>query len=123
MSQSTRGKKRRAPANRLRELREDAGLTLEKMGEFMGVTHAAVQRWEAGVNAMTSRQIMDLAKILRVHPGEILQPLPNERDLSPTRKRVLKASKTWDEDLLEAWLHMADFLHAQRKRGKPRDGS
>jgi transcriptional regulator with XRE-family HTH domain len=99
------------PPNRLKELREAAGLTQQRLGELIGVKHATVNRWEHRVNAISNRYLHELAKVLRCHPGEILAPLPKEKGLTPTQKKVRRISETWDDESLARLLEIAAVLH------------
>jgi transcriptional regulator with XRE-family HTH domain len=109
------------PPNRLKELREAANITQEDLGRFIGVSHAAVNRWEQRVNAISNRYLVELAKVLRCHPGEIFAPLPDERNMTTTQRKVMKISRTWDEESLRELLETAEFLERRRKAGTPKD--
>ena len=75
------------PMNRLRELRQQRGLTLEQVADELGTTPATIHRLETGKRQLTEKWIRRLAAFYRVHPGEILEPLPT---LTDEEKRVLQ---------------------------------
>ena len=58
---------------RLRELRNQRGLTQAKLASRLKVTAAAVSHWECGRRAPTLVQIGNAAKALRVAPGALLE--------------------------------------------------
>ena len=109
------------PPNRLKELREAAGLTQEQLGHFIGVTHAAINRWEQRVNAISNRYLIELAKVLRCHPGEILAPLPDERELTATQRKVRKITATWDDEALEQLIRVAEMMKINRNGGSTKE--
>ena len=58
---------------RIKKARKDAGLTLQQVGEAIGVTKTTVQKYEYGIVTKFSRsRIMDLAKVLNTSPAYLL---------------------------------------------------
>ena len=58
---------------KIKQLREDAGLTLEEVGKRIGVSRATVQRYESGVILEIPKdKIKLLAELFNVHPGYIM---------------------------------------------------
>lgn len=76
-----------ASGQRLRDLREAAGLSQAKLAEMTGVTRNAVSQWEAGETQPSSGRLSRLAKALRVPIDDIM--------MSPTqvRDRVLNVTE------------------------------
>lgn len=72
---------------RLRELREAAGLSQSKLAELTGVTRNAVSQWEAGETQPSSRRLAKLSKALRVPIDEIMTSPAQMRD------RILNAAE------------------------------
>ncbi|MGD9667793.1 MAG: helix-turn-helix domain-containing protein [Hyphomicrobiaceae bacterium] len=72
---------------RLRDLREAAGLSQAKLAELTGVTRNAVSQWEAGETQPSTRRLAKLSKALRVPIDEIMTS-PGQ-----TRDRVLNAAE------------------------------
>lgn len=57
----------------IKQLREDAGLTLEEVGKRIGVSRATVQRYESGVIVEIPKdKIKLLAELFNVRPGYIM---------------------------------------------------
>jgi len=48
--------------NRIRQARLAAGLTLDALGEKVGVTHTAIQKYEKGILTPPSSQLLKLAQ-------------------------------------------------------------
>lgn len=68
--------------NRIRQARLAAGLTLDALGEEVGVTHTAIQKYEKGTVTPSSSQLLKLARacgirveyFFRTHQVELLDP-------------------------------------------------
>ncbi len=52
--------------DRLRVLRDARGLKQRELGKLIGVSHAAISRWESGERGISSELIPKLASVLRV---------------------------------------------------------
>lgn len=69
-------------AERIRQARLAAGLTLSALGEKVGVSHTAIQKYEKGLLTPSSSQLLKLARacgvrtefFFRAHTIELLQP-------------------------------------------------
>ena len=69
-------------ADRIRQARLAAGLTLAALGEQVGVSHTAIQKYEKGLLTPSSSQLLKLARacgirteyFFRSHSVELLQP-------------------------------------------------
>lgn len=69
-------------ADRIRQARLAAGLTLGALGEQVGVSHTAIQKYEKGLLTPSSTQLLKLARacgirteyFFRTHTVELLQP-------------------------------------------------
>lgn len=49
---------------KLREIRENKGLTQEQVGKFINVTRSQVSKYESGTRMLNQQQIVDLVKAL-----------------------------------------------------------
>ena len=57
----------------IRERRKELNITLEEIGEYVGVSKATVQRWETGgIANMRRDRIKKLSEILRIEPEQLL---------------------------------------------------
>lgn len=63
-------------ANRIKELREARGLTLQQVADAAGTSLQQIQRLENGHRRLTDEWMRRIAPILRAHPAELLLDLP-----------------------------------------------
>ncbi|MCO0832516.1 helix-turn-helix transcriptional regulator [Fructobacillus sp. W13] len=84
--------------NRIRELREEKGLTLKQLAEDLGVTYATISRYETGV-VKTGKQAVwqKLADILN-YPISYIQGYPNTEQAN--RVKLALASNNYDAQSL-----------------------
>lgn len=69
-------------ADRIRQARLAAGLTLGALGEKVGVSHTAIQKYEKGLLTPSSSQLLKVARacdvrteyFFRTHTVDLLQP-------------------------------------------------
>lgn len=79
--------------NRLKELRQAAGVTLQDLADALNTTTAQIHRLETGDRQMTLRWMQRLAVALGVTPADMLLPAdggldPRERELVDTVREV-----------------------------------
>ncbi len=94
-------------ADRIRQARLAAGLTLGALGEKVGVSHTAIQKYEKGLLTPSSSQLLKLARacgirteyFFRTHSVELLQP--EFRKLSSFGKKAQDALKLKVVELVE----------------------
>ena len=94
-------------ANRIRQARLAAALTLAALGQRVGVSHTAIQKYEKGLLTPSSTQLLKLARacgirteyFFRTHTVELLQP--EFRKLSTFGKTAQDALKIKVVELLE----------------------
>lgn len=94
-------------ADRIRQARLAAGLTLGALGEKVGVSHTAIQKYEKGLLTPSSSQLLKLARacgirteyFFRSHKVELLQP--EFRKLASFGKAAQDALKIKVVDLVE----------------------
>ncbi|MBQ2251222.1 MAG: helix-turn-helix transcriptional regulator [Lachnospiraceae bacterium] len=66
-------------SERIRELREQAGLSQSQLAKRLDVTRSSVNAWEMGLSAPTTQYIVSLTKLFHVSADYILG---TESDLS-----------------------------------------
>ncbi|NCC32502.1 MAG: helix-turn-helix domain-containing protein [Chloroflexia bacterium] len=94
-------------SDRIRQARLAAGLTLGALGEKVGVSHTAIQKYEKGLLTPSSFQLLKLARacgirteyFFRTHRVELLQP--EFRKLSSFGKKAQEALKLKVVELVE----------------------
>ena len=94
-------------ADRIRQARLAAGLTLGALGKKVGVSHTAIQKYEKGLLTPSSSQLLKLARacgirteyFFRTHTVELLQP--EFRKLSSFGKMAQDAIKLKVVELVE----------------------
>jgi Zn-dependent peptidase ImmA (M78 family)/DNA-binding XRE family transcriptional regulator len=102
--------------NRIRQARLAAGLTLDALGELVGVTHTAIQKYEKGTMTPPSSQLLKLARacgvrveyFFRTHEVELLEP--EFRKLTTFGKTAQEALKIKVVDLIEKRVELLGFF-------------
>ena len=92
-------------SNIMKNRRNELGLTLKYIADFLGVSEATVQRWESGnIKSPRHNRIVKLSEVLKVHPGylmgwedkeeQIKHDIPHElKDLSIEWIMVVRKAK------------------------------
>lgn len=102
--------------NRIRQARLAAGLTLDALGDKVGVTHTAIQKYEKGAMTPPSSQLLKLARacgirveyFFRTHEVELLEP--EFRKLATFGKTAQEALKIKVVDLVEKRVELLGFF-------------
>ena len=61
--------------NKIAELRKAKGMTQEQLGRQLGVSAAAVSKWETGASDPSTANLIALAKLYGISPEELLEGL------------------------------------------------
>lgn len=100
-------------AKKIKELRQDKGLTLEQVANVVGVGKSTVRKWETGMIANMKRdKIASLAKALGTTPAylmgwkEEISPSPSIENLSEGEKALLELFRRVPEDHQQLVLQM-----------------
>lgn len=94
------------PPNRIKELREDRGLTLEQLAEKVGTSHTQISRLEHGKRRLDINWMQRVAKALVCQPQDLMVPgaLPAElAELAAIAADLTDAQR-------KAWINMAGLL-------------
>ncbi len=109
--------------SRIKQIRLSCGLTLEKFGERIGVTRAAVSKWENGDRSIADSMVVSICREfnvnerwLRTGEGEmfeqtrasVLDRLSTEYDLSREQRSVIEAFLDLDpqeRDVILKYVH------------------
>lgn len=101
-------------ANRVRELRVQAGLTQEDLAARFDVTTSAIGKLERGDRRLRNDQITKLSRIFACHPIELLLPLsPEERE---ALKIVGAASSAQRSRMIQMLRMLAEPLASESDR-------
>jgi transcriptional regulator with XRE-family HTH domain len=85
--------------------RLELGLTLEEVGNAVGVSKSTVKKWEDGyISNMKRDKISELAKILHLDPVSLIT---GEENVNSNKKEPIKPTVT-DEDIKFALFNGAD---------------
>lgn len=105
--------------NRIKYLRKDLGLTLEKFGERVGVTKTTISRIEKGINSVTDQMFKSICREFDVNPewlrtGKLpmyaqsatfsLDDFAKQHHVSNLELEIIKAYFELDEDIRNAVL-------------------
>lgn len=103
-------------AQRIRDLRQEKGLTLEQVADVVGVGKSTVRKWETGMIANMRRdKIADLAKALGTTPAYLMgwdeddtkqENSPSEKSLTEGEKVLLDLFNRVPEDKQQLVLQM-----------------
>jgi len=81
---------------RLRSARADAGLLQQGLAVKLGVSRASVASIEAGKQSITVEQLIKIAKLVGMHPSDLLRDVLDESGpASKELDRLPDAHKTW----------------------------
>lgn len=105
----------------IRKRREYLGLTLEEVGNAVGVGKSTVRKWENGIIKNMGRdKIMALAKVLQIKPIDIVQDdldTSLSDDLSSEEYRLIDAWRAADDRARED--AMKTLLNHPREKENP----
>lgn len=107
--------------DRIKRLRQERGLTLQEVGDAVGVGKSTVRKWETGMIANMKRdKIAKLADVLRVSPEELMGWKTREHDESlsgsPSIKElslqglVIEKIENYDDAMLKRLLSYLEFF-------------
>ena len=88
--------------NMIRDRRHELGLTLEEVGNIVGVGKSTVRKWESGtIRNLRRDKIALLAKALQLEPVDLLdlddQPPEKPMDLNPEETALILAYRAADD--------------------------
>ena len=94
--------------DKIKALRENAGLTQTELGEKLGVKKNAVSKWECGrVEDIPSSKIKSMAVLFNVPPSYLID---DEKEEQPTVSDGLSLADVSEEDIktIKAYLEMPE---------------
>ena len=102
-------------SERLKRARKASNLSLRAVAEKVSVSHAAIKKYEDGINTPASTQLIELAKAYNVRLEYFFRPLNVElsgvefRKRSNTPKRLLHKIEAEVLDQLERWQELVNL--------------
>lgn len=94
------------PGERVKQIRKEKKLTLERFGEKVGVTKQTISRIENGINALTEQMILSICREfnvneewLRAGKGDMFAEVPAEDEYF---KAATQISKSGDKFAMQA---------------------
>lgn len=99
--------------NNLRKIRNERGLTLEQLGEFMQVDHTTISRLERGEMKLTEKYIAKFAEQLQCHPAAIITDIQDVA-LSPEERDALQIVRGMDKEALQTWLTTGRLMKGRK---------
>lgn len=108
--------------NRLRELRNQRGFTLEQVAAILGIEHSTVQRWEVGKSSFDAETAWRLAQLYQCHPGELFAVIPPTGIDDPAERAAAEVARRLAPAERKQWLSMGVALaRAVGKVPKPKE--
>ena len=99
-------------SRKIKNLRLDKGLTLEQVGNMVGVGKSTVRKWETGMIANMKRdKIHLLAKALGVTPAYLM----GWEETNKEEAELLNLIKQLDEDEVKELSNFVDYIISKRK--------
>lgn len=90
--------------NKLRQLRKEANLSQEKLGQLVGVKKSAVALWEAGARQIPVPKLLIISQFLKCTPNDILD--------SSTQLPTIQVNLTFMDGKLMTNTNSNDFVPA-----------
>ena len=101
--------------NMLLNRRKELGLTLEDVGNAVGVGKSTVRKWENGmIKNMGRDKIMLLAKVLQISPVELVPGSDPTDTLSSDERRLVSAYRGATMEIRSAALRMLEDSASQQ---------
>lgn len=82
---------------RIREYREERGMSQKELADKIGVSNSRVSNWEQGINRPDADILADLCRVLKVSPSELLDVHLSTDELSDQERKVIQAYRTKKE--------------------------
>ena len=105
---------------KIKELRLAQGMTLEDLGNKVGVGKSTVRKWETGmIKNMKRDKIVKLAEALGVSPAVIMQWKDEDEMLKPTIIRKYQSLPDLYRDMVDDLIETLFEKHGGEDNGNP----
>jgi len=96
----------------IKERREQLGLTLEQVGDYIGVGKATVQRYESGeIHNLKQETIEKLSEILKVSPSYLM----GWEEKKPNTLADIFANEEFSDEELGEIKEFVNYIKSKRK--------
>ena len=109
---------RKEIGSRLKQVRNEAGLSQEDLGKAFGVSHATISDWEAG---KTRIDLEDLQRLCRILGVTILRIMPVEAPVTPDEAQLISHYRRIPNEFKPLFLDTARTYAAHGRRGDDSD--
>lgn len=106
--------------DKIRNLRQQAGLTMRQLADAVNVSEATISRWESGnISNMRRDKIYDLAKALHTTPAYLMgweENADNQPDLNNESEELIilnRTAKKMTPEKQKRLLEMAKLMFAE----------
>ena len=100
---------------RVKELRKELNMTLEKFGKPLGVGKTAISKIENGENSLTDQMIISICREynaneewLRTGEGEMFVPLTRNQVITDFAADLIKEKDSFKSKLIEALANLSE---------------
>ena len=76
---------------RIRQFREERGLSQKKLANLIGVSNSRLSNWELGLNRPDADILAALCTVLQVSPSELLDVRLSTDELTPRERDLIMA--------------------------------
>ncbi|HSV28777.1 MAG TPA: helix-turn-helix transcriptional regulator [Candidatus Omnitrophota bacterium] len=94
--------------NRIREIRQDRGLSQEQLADKVGTTKAQISKLEKSQRRLTDQWMRRLAVALECHPGELFADTPV--GITPEEQAILDLYRGLSEPDKQAAYRVVDAM-------------
>lgn len=100
----------KALGQRIRRIREHAGLSQTDLGNKLGISYQQIQKYERGVNRLSVESLMRMARALGVPVASLLDAGEGPRGglLAEPRPEYGLPANREERELLKAWREVGD---------------
>ncbi len=104
-------------ADQIRRLRQEKGVTQQTLGQALGVSTTAVQKWERGQSQPNIQTLRRMADLFGVSLDELCDHQPPENNLTVMTRALRQMTPEEQEKLIA--VGRALFDHAFRREDEP----
>lgn len=95
---------------RIRQFRQDAGLSQEKLAELVGVTPQQIQKYEAAKTRISTDKLQIIAAALKIHVADFFSDRSHLTLNAPETLFIKKLRKVRDPEVHESLVTLLDKL-------------